>query len=175
MHNFKTVDIKGKQYVPVNERIKYFRTSPDYKGWSMRSEIIELTKDRATIIARIYDDKGVERASGLAYELSGSSYINKTSYVENCESSAWGRALGCLGIGIDTSIASADEVETAIEQQLPKKTSLGSVVNALLKTETTDKLDEFYKLSKTYDWDKSELEKIEIIYNNKKATFEGDK
>ena len=46
-----------------------------------------------------------------------SSNINKTSYVENCETSAVGRALAILGIGIDTSIASANEVEDAIAQQ----------------------------------------------------------
>jgi hypothetical protein len=45
------------------------------------------------------------------------SLVNKTSYIENCETSAWGRALGNLGIGIDASIASAEEVITAIAQQ----------------------------------------------------------
>lgn len=43
--------------------------------------------------------------------------INKTSYVENCETSAWGRALACIGIGIETSIASSNEVQMAIAQQ----------------------------------------------------------
>jgi ssDNA-binding Zn-finger/Zn-ribbon topoisomerase 1 len=43
--------------------------------------------------------------------------INKTSFVENCETSAWGRALGNLGIGIDDSIASAEEVDMAIKKQ----------------------------------------------------------
>jgi hypothetical protein len=47
----------------------------------------------------------------------GSSNINKTSYVENCETSAIGRALAMLGIGIDTSIASANEVSDAISKQ----------------------------------------------------------
>jgi len=50
-----------------------------------------------------------------------SSYINKTSHIENCETSAVGRALGFLGIGIDTSIASADEVINAVNNQ-PEKT-----------------------------------------------------
>ena len=59
-------------------------------------------------------------ATGIAYEVMGSSYINKTSFIENCETSAWGRALGNLGIGIDTSIASAFEVNNAIIQQETK-------------------------------------------------------
>ena len=52
-----------------------------------------------------------------AYEKEGSTFINKTSYIENCETSAVGRALGFLGIGIDGSVASADEVKTAILNQ----------------------------------------------------------
>jgi len=40
-----------------------------------------------------------------------------SSYIENCETSAWGRALANFGIGIDTAVASADEVGNAIKQQ----------------------------------------------------------
>ena len=56
-------------------------------------------------------------ATGLAQEKENSSFINKTSFVENCETSAWGRALGNLGIGIDTAVASAEEVKNAILNQ----------------------------------------------------------
>ena len=56
-----------------------------------------------------------------AQEYRDSSYINKTSFVENGFTSALGRALGYLGIGIDTSIASADEVQTAVNNQTEKK------------------------------------------------------
>jgi Icc-related predicted phosphoesterase len=61
--------------------------------------------------------EGTVVAQGHAHEVKSSSNINKTSYVENCETSAVGRALAILGIGIDTSIASANEVEDAIAQQ----------------------------------------------------------
>ena len=61
-------------------------------------------------------------ANGLAEENRGSSYINKTSYVENCETSAWGRALANFGIGLDTSVASAEEVQNAIANQVSSKT-----------------------------------------------------
>ncbi len=111
----KTMDIKGKPYVLVNERIKAFRKK--YAGWSLESEIVELTGERCVIKAIIKDDNGVIKATGTAYELANSTYINKTSYVENCETSAWGRALGNLGIGIDTSIASAEEVQNAVTNQ----------------------------------------------------------
>lgn len=111
----KTMNIKGKPYVLVNERIKAFRV--EYPAWSLESEVIELTNERCVIRAVIKDENGVVRATGIAYEEAGSTYINKTSYVENCETSAWGRALGNLGIGIDTSIASAEEVQNAVTNQ----------------------------------------------------------
>lgn len=111
----KTIDIKGKPYVMVNERLKEFRAN--YKGWSLTSEIVSLSADSCVIKATICDENGVIKATGYAQEDKTSSMINKTSFVENCETSAWGRALGCLGIGIDDNIASAEEVNMAIKKQ----------------------------------------------------------
>lgn len=116
-HQFKTTNIKGKAYVEVNERIKYFRESGNYNGWSLSSEIVHLDENSCVIRAEIRDDNWVLRATGFAQEDKSSSYINKTSFVENCETSAWGRALANLGIGIDTSIASSNEVSMAIAKQ----------------------------------------------------------
>ena len=69
------------------------------------------------IQATIKDKEGFVIATGIAEEIKSNSGINKTSYVENCETSAWGRALGNFGIGIDTSIASANEVANAVANQ----------------------------------------------------------
>lgn len=121
-YQFKTTNIKGKQYVDVNERIKYFRESGEYKGWSLTSDVYHLDADSCVIKASVLNDKGEIVATGFAQEDKSSSYINKTSYVENCETSAWGRALANLGIGIDTSIASSNEVTMAIaKDKLPEK------------------------------------------------------
>jgi hypothetical protein len=117
MHKFKTTNIKGKDYVEVNQRLLYFRNEPAYAGWSMESELIDLQPDRCCVRAVIRDNEGRIRATGHASEDRTSSMINKTSYVENCETSAWGRALACIGIGIETSIASSNEVQMAIAQQ----------------------------------------------------------
>lgn len=75
--------------------------------------------DSETVVmkATIADETGRVLATGTAYESKGSNYINKTSYVENCETSAVGRALGMLGIGSDSSMASADEMSNAIAAQ----------------------------------------------------------
>lgn len=115
--NLKTTNIKGKEYVEVNTRVAYFRTSPEYKGWSLTTEIVALDDAQCVMKAVITNADGVVVATGYAQEDRSSSYINKTSYVENCETSAWGRCLGNLGIGIETSIASSEEVSMAIAKQ----------------------------------------------------------
>ncbi len=78
-----------------------------------------LSNENGTCIfkAIVNDNEGKNLAIGTAYEKEGSSFINKTSYIENCETSAVGRALGMAGFGIDTSIASAEEVANAMQQQ----------------------------------------------------------
>jgi hypothetical protein len=85
--------------------------------WSLVSEIVEITDEICIIRAVIKDTSDRIIATGIGREEHGDGMVNKTSYVENCETSAWGRALGNLGIGIDASVASADEVETAISNQ----------------------------------------------------------
>lgn len=120
-YKFKTTNIKGKEYVEVNERIKYFRLADEYKGWSLSSEVVHLDGDSCVIKATIATADGYIVATGFAQEDKSSSYINKTSYVENCETSAWGRALANLGIGIDTSIASSNEVSMAVSKQNTKQ------------------------------------------------------
>ena len=113
----KTIDIKGKPYVCVNERIKEFRAQ--YPDWSLESELVSVSEETCIIKATIKNEDGIIKATGYAQEDRNNkmSMVNKTSYIENCETSAWGRALGNLGIGIDASIASAEEVITAIASQ----------------------------------------------------------
>jgi hypothetical protein len=121
MTKLKTVNIKGKFYVEVNERLIYFRNN--YPNFSLTSEVLEKTDKSILILATITNEEGKVIATGMAEEEKGSTFINKTSYVENCETSAWGRALGNFGIGIDTSVASANEVGNAIvNQSKPTKT-----------------------------------------------------
>lgn len=115
VNELATVKIKGKDYVMVNERIKAFRNN--FKGFSLETEIIDITSESCTMRAVVRDDTGRIIATGTAQERKQSSNINNTSYVENCETSAWGRALGNLGIGVDTSICSAEELSFALKNQ----------------------------------------------------------
>ena len=118
MDKLKTIKIKGKEYVEVNERLKYFRNN--YPNYSLTSKITHIDSEMVVIQSDILDPEGRVLASGHAHEEKSSSFINKTSYVENCETSSWGRALANFGIGIDSSVASANEVDIAIKKQNTK-------------------------------------------------------
>ena len=100
---------KERPYIPVNERLKALRE--EYKGYKLVSDIVNLDDNECTIKASIYNDKNEVVATGIANEKKTDSNVNRSSYVENAETSAWGRALGNLGIGIDTSIATLEDIE----------------------------------------------------------------
>ena len=111
------VDIKGKNYAQVNERIKAFRQL--FPDGTITTEIVQMDNGVVTMKATVMDEENNVLATGFANEKESSSYINKTSYIENCETSAVGRALGFLGIGIDLGIASAEEVQNAEANEAP--------------------------------------------------------
>jgi len=92
----KTIDIKGKPYITVNERLKYFREN--FKGHSLLSEMVSNENGVVIFKATILNENDRVIATGYAYEKEGSSFINKTSYIENAETSSWGRCLGNFGI-----------------------------------------------------------------------------
>lgn len=112
MNNLPTIDIKGKEYVLVKDRILAFHEL--YKNGSIITKKTELdtrVEFKATITPDV--DKPTRIFTGHSQATWGDGYINKTSALENAETSAVGRALAFLGIGIIESIASADEVVKA--------------------------------------------------------------
>lgn len=105
--NFKLDD-----YVQVNERVELFYK--DFPEGSIQTEITHLDVDKVIIKAYIYRNQDDKRpCTGHAMEKEGSSFINKTSHIENCETSAVGRALAMMGYEIKKSIASREEVANA--------------------------------------------------------------
>ena len=114
----KTISIKGKEYVPVSERIKYLAANyhhqicteyeyfPEQKMWVVKATLQIGKGDDAQIF------------TGLAQEVESSNYkdVNHTSALENAETSAIGRCIAFMGIGVDGGIASADEVVKAINR-----------------------------------------------------------
>ena len=116
-----TVDIKGKEYVEVNTRVAWLRKN--YPNASLLSEM--LSNENGVCVFKtslVIDDKVV--ATGHAYEKEGSTFINKTSYIENCETASWGRCLANYMPDIDGyvyPVASAEEVQNAIINQDPER------------------------------------------------------
>ena len=137
-----TTNIKGKEYAAVNGRINAFRRL--YPQGFISTEILSM--DAGVVVMKAtcgYYENGqsVILGTGMAYEREGSSNINKTSYIENCETSAVGRALGMAGIGVTTAVASSEEVQNAILQQEElendvdpqKRVALIDEINAMMK------------------------------------------
>ena len=151
----KTTDIKGKNYAEVNQRIKAFRMV--HPNGAIVTDIISLVDGVVTMKATVYDDEAKVIGTGTAQEKETSSFINKTSFIENCETSAVGRALGMCGFGIDTSIASYEEVANAIENQnkqeeKPSKLHIDALVEtANIKGVPVEKLCKKYGIEKIED------------------------
>ena len=114
----ETIKLGTKGYAQVNERIKAFRKV--YPTGPIVTEIEEIRDDYIRVKTTVSDENGKVLATGTASEmLTGDNkkdYINKTSMVENCETSSVGRALGFAGFGVDASIASAEDMEKVKER-----------------------------------------------------------
>ena len=143
-----SVDLKGKDYVMVNERIKAFRQL--YPQGFIETALQSNQDGVAIFAAQVgYYEDGEKRilGTGTAYEKEGSSFINKTSYIENCETSAVGRALGMAGIGIDTSVATYEEVANAQKQQasdiMATKAQIEVLTKLLTMEQTTAIMDKY--------------------------------
>lgn len=112
----KKIEVKGKAYACVAARVAAFREM--CPNGCISTEIISMADGVVVMRSTVLDEEENTLATGMAYEKEESSYINKTSYIENCETSAVGRALGMLGIGSDEQMASAEEVANAINAQM---------------------------------------------------------
>lgn len=117
------IDFKGKGYAEVSERVKAFRYV--YPSGTIETEMISNENGVCVFKASVYGVDGLGKfllGTGTAYETEGSSYINKTSYIENCETSAVGRALSFAGFGMGTTVMSYEEISNAtLNQELLKQ------------------------------------------------------
>lgn len=132
------VKIHGKEYTTVVERINDFRNDERFEGWSIETDIISSDIENCIIKATIKDSTGKIVGTGLAHEVQGSTNINKTSHVENCETSAIGRALANIGKA-GTEYASANEVSDAIINQKVEEATekLRGLVSAVLSSHSS--------------------------------------
>ena len=118
----KAIKIKGKDYVLVSDRVTYFNeTYPD--GAITTDLVSEPTSDYIIVKATVYPEYGVgnkRHFTGYSQAVIGDGMVNKTAALENAETSAVGRALGFMGIGVIESIASADEMTKASFNPAPR-------------------------------------------------------
>lgn len=114
----KTINIKGKEYVPVNERLLWLASSENKDEYSIQTEIIHLIGGGGVWVVKATLTLGDNVYTGHAQEVEGEGYINKTSALENAETSAVGRACAMAGIGVLESVASADEVIKATNREI---------------------------------------------------------
>ena len=130
MADMKTMKLHGgKDYAEVGERVKAFREKYGDSGQLINTIITNDSEKIVTQTQAIVN--GICLGTGLAEEIRGSTQVNKSSALENCETSSMGRAISfATGFMSDGSkIASTDEIQNAIVQQ--------SQVDAHLKTMKT--------------------------------------
>lgn len=138
------IDIHGKDYATVAHRLAIFRRN---LGSRARIETLILDRDKETVAVKaIISIDNQIIATGMAEEKRTSSRINQTSALENCETSAVGRALAMCGITND-KIASAEEVAAAIEQQDIK---IQSAITALKAVSHSGNYQEWLTNHKTF-------------------------
>jgi hypothetical protein len=107
-----TINIKGKEYVQVKDRILYL--SEYLKEYSIETDYTYYPERKMWVVkAKLTLDK--HTYTGLAQEVESDDYrqVNHSSALENCETSAVGRACAMAGIGVIDSIASVDEINKA--------------------------------------------------------------
>lgn len=140
----RTGKVTKKDYAEVNQRIKAFRMV--YPQGSITTEMLSNADGVCVFRAVVRDEQGRMLSTGTAYEKESSSFINQTSYIENCETSAVGRALGMAGFGIDTSVASYEEVRNA---QLNQDAKITKAQKAVIEKKYTGEA-----LQRLLDWAK---------------------
>jgi hypothetical protein len=133
--------IRGKEYMEVKDRVMVFRKN--HPDWAIITQLIENNESTGSVIfkAHIEDEEGRIRGTGHAHEFKDdkTSMVNKTSHLENCETSAIGRAMASLGIGVESSYASYDEVmiaknkEARAEEQMAVK--IGKIKQSYAQSE----------------------------------------
>ena len=126
--NGQMINIHGKEYATVAHRVAVLRRNLGAKA-TINTAIVSIDKDTVVCKATVHVG-GTLIATGHAEERRAASRINQTSALENCETSAVGRALAFCGI-INDGIASAEEVAAAIEQQDKKIQTALKALNAI--------------------------------------------
>ena len=111
----------GKKYTQVVHRMEAFRR---FHGLDYGVDTNVLVDDghRVVIKATLTNSDGVQIGSGMAEEIRGQGHVNTTSALENCETSAVGRALASIGLA-GGEYASANEID-AVQRKTEAKAEI---------------------------------------------------
>ncbi|HYG08703.1 MAG TPA: hypothetical protein VD835_01900 [Pyrinomonadaceae bacterium] len=125
-----------EDYVPVAERLeRFYERFPDGR---VITHIIEHNSESGFVLMRaeVYrsPDDAQPAATGHAFEVRGESYVNKTSYIENCETGSVGRALALLGFEVKRGIASREELEKTSRMATDKTARVSNAVSPATST-----------------------------------------
>ena len=161
--NTGIVNIRGREYMTVALRVQNFREA--HPDWSIVTQIVHRDENEVVMVATILNDQGRILATGHAEEKRKASQINSTSALENCETSAIGRALAGAGFG-GSEFASANEVQNAIQQQNP---GVDKAVAAIKEAGTMEALKIVYTAAIRQFKNPSDLERINAAKDARKA------
>jgi len=154
--NIPTVNIKGKKYSTVNERHKHLlEYFPEAR---FNEEILFHDNERVIVKTELYIGDTIFSV-GTAEEWRNSSFINKTSALENCSSSALGRCLAAFGLS-GSEYASAEELVNALNNQNTNTTKPVSIKDEIKKQTTETKLTALYSNWKKNGNSDKETEKL---------------
>lgn len=133
-----TVPIKGKKYSTVNERHRHLL---EYFPEARLNEMILHHDDQRVVVKTELYISDIIYAVGHAEEHRNANFINKTSALENCSSSALGRCLAAFGLS-GSEYASAEELVNALNNQGTTKSV--SIMDEIKKQTTETKLTALY-------------------------------
>lgn len=131
----KAIKFKGSDYVQVKDRIEYLAENYDGR-YDLLSDYQYFPEQKMRVVKatlRIRDEKHEKYSeyNWLAQEIEDTTFINKTSALENAESSARGRCCAAFNVWVISSIASMDEINKANNRQayIDKKAKDKEVMN----------------------------------------------
>ena len=135
------INIKGKNYRLVADRVKQFRSMKEYEGYCLHTELLHFDGTFIILKGQVLDGNGMVISEGIASEKVGSSFINETSWSENCQTSAIGRALAFLNEDLmGDSFPSADEMNYAMSGQDKIKTKVDCICEIIQTAKTENEL-----------------------------------
>lgn len=150
----KAIKIQGKDYVLVSDRIIYFNEK--YPNGAIVTKLKTPPESDVIVIRAeiVPDTNHLERAfTGYSQAVKGAGFINKTAALENAETSAVGRALAMMGIGVIDSVASVDEIKKAEGTDYKLAEAKGKVLTAFITAGVKELSNQKLFIKQTLDQD----------------------